>query len=49
MRKAILTIGDIQIEIKRCRYWESISLTRFPLVKETINTLLVTCIMIIAS
>ena len=59
MDKTFLTFGDIEIEknefcrIKilvfiRYKYWEEILYpTRFLLVKKTVNTLLVTCIMII--
>ena len=52
MGKEISTFSDIQIEKYKLYYYKSptsqkVDLTRFLLVKEIINNLLVTCMMII--
>ena len=52
MGKEISTFSDIQIEKYKLYYYKSLTsqkvdLTRFLLVKEIINNLLVTCMMII--
>ena len=46
MGKEIATFSDIQIEKYKLYYYKS-PITRFLLVKEIINNLLVTCMMII--